>query len=314
MTNNNFKYRYPNNLAAKELIFFWTYAQIIFIGFSVLTSVYFYFGMKTTWPAVLTLAFVICTAQIDPTAKPVYAYLFDGLNYVFTPEYYAYDGKIHTAAKSRKKNKKKKESDVPEGYQNNDFSKLMIIGIAAVALVFGYLFFDEPKTQESAIRLTLDDKASEVIPYDEGAGSIDAKTFIKSVTGEVTAEPAMIDTKKPGEVTVKYTVKNGSASKGFEQKFTVAEEAKVEITLNSDTVTVQQGSEFDPKANIKSVALDGAELMYSDALSNGMYTITGTVDTSVAGTYTVTVAAKDNAGNTSQKDFTVNVLEAGTEQ
>ena len=75
--------------------------------------------------------------------------------------------------------------------------------------------------------------------------------------------------------------------------FTVEDHIAPSITLVDTAVAVNRGESFQASSVVRAVSdpVDG-NLSYSNELSNGTYTISGTVDTNTMGTYPVTVTAR----------------------
>ena len=83
-----------------------------------------------------------------------------------------------------------------------------------------------------------------------------------------------------------------------------------QITVSTDAVSIEAGSEFAPGSLVTSVKdeTDG-ELPYADEEKNGSFTVRSDVNTDTPGTYTVTIIARDNAGNRSEASIAVTVKE-----
>ena len=130
----------------------------------------------------------------------------------------------------------------------------------------------------------------------------DENVSVKSVEG--------FDSKKVGEQTLQVTFSDGKKEKQEEVKVTVEDTKKPEITLKKDKVSITAGDKLTLKDNVKEVKdpVDG-DLKYSDKQveKDGYYIDKGKLDTKKAGTYEVTVIAKDKNGNESKKSFKVEV-------
>ncbi len=82
---------------------------------------------------------------------------------------------------------------------------------------------------------------------------------------------------------------------------TVADIAAPSITLKSTDINVKNGDSFDAKSNIAS-AIDNLD---GDVTSK--VNVSGSVNTSKAGSYTVNYTVTDNAGNTANASAKVTV-------
>ena len=112
-----------------------------------------------------------------------------------------------------------------------------------------------------------------------------------------------VDTKKmDGTQSIKVTATDESGNK-TENTYdvTVADMAAPTITLKSNDVNVNYGSSFDAKSNLVS-AIDNLD---GDVTSK--VNVSGSVNTSKSGSYTVNYTVTDNAGNTSNASAKVTV-------
>lgn len=119
-------------------------------------------------------------------------------------------------------------------------------------------------------------------------------------------------------LTTLLTITGCASTKETSNSYTNSSEdtTKPIITLVSDSVTVEKGTNYSAKDNIKSVtdAIDGTlEYAKSDKKGSAYYLIDDSkVDTSKAGTYKVTVTATDKTGNVETKEFNVIVKDKDT--
>jgi hypothetical protein len=117
-----------------------------------------------------------------------------------------------------------------------------------------------------------------------------------------------LDLSTTGEQTILYTLAYGEALRYYEQTF-VIEDTKAPAIRTEENRTVEYGTDFDPMTMIQSVRDVGAgDLPYGEG-DQGSYTLEGDFDPETPGTYTFTVHAADNHGNTSKKSFSVTVKE-----
>ncbi len=82
------------------------------------------------------------------------------------------------------------------------------------------------------------------------------------------------------------------------------------VTVRKAAVYITEGDAYSLQDNIYSVTDDtDGVLAYSETASDGSYTITGSFDPAEAGSYVITVTARDRSGNTGTESFTVYVQE-----
>lgn len=175
-------------------------------------------------------------------------------------------------------------------------------------------------------------QTTEVLEY--SGKTVDPLTLVTCANSnvDVSAEGS-IDLSRTGERAVTYRLSLGKASDERILTFTVRDTKAPTVAFADEKVTVQQGGEFDPLANIVSVTdpVDG-DLLRVDAepeaivpvsaaqgsashgdsaatYESGWYLVSSTVDISVPGEYPVTVTAMDVHGNRTTKDYQV-VVEA----
>jgi hypothetical protein len=236
--------------------------------------------------------------------------------------------------------KKRSYSSGSNGRQKNkepkDYGKLGIALAVVLAAVLLFVdvtaYFNQKKADDArdaakekalaSLNLTFN-KESATIEYSMG-DPIDALTLVTADNGnrtddnlKVTAKPSAIDPKTVGKTAIKYTVSD-TDSDGEEidkdYKFTaqVVDTTLPVIQVNYESYVITAGDEFNPADMITSVAdpVDGALGLVDQVpadTSTGYYTIASNLDTETAGTYTITVTAVDNHGNTATKDVGVQV-------
>ena len=195
---------------------------------------------------------------------------------------------------------------------------ISIAGAAAVLiLISGFFIFDSMKKQKAfeEAENSLFIEVDESLMNAEYGEPFDARKAITSHEGEITSvtEP---DTKQTGDVTVIYTLSKQdaygkTAEKSFEKTLHIKDTKAPEITFKEDSVHIREGESFDPLANIEAVSdpVDGA-LKQTDRLENGTWIIEDETKPDTPGKYTVTVHAKDNSGNKTEKSYTVQVESA----
>lgn len=184
-------------------------------------------------------------------------------------------------------------------------------------------------TLENSITLTVKDEYKDSIeltkdssfkdPLDMVTISVNGTTIDPKVTNEkvtVTSDPNLIDTSVNQSYTVKYTVTafdeyDQEVKKEFSQIYTVKDSEKPIITLNQEAVTINYAQSYDPASNV-TVTDNHDTVSKVTALSNGLagFVVEGTWSNTSAGTYTLTVKAKDGDDNyADEKTFTLTVKE-----
>ncbi len=111
-----------------------------------------------------------------------------------------------------------------------------------------------------------------------------------------------VNTKSIGsyDIDIVATDSSGNASEK-ELKVNVKDISGPQLTLTKKSVTIKVGQSFNPKSYLKS-SIDN----YDGDITNQV-TISGSVNTKKAGTYTLTYTSKDTTGNTSTQKLTVRV-------
>ena len=119
-----------------------------------------------------------------------------------------------------------------------------------------------------------------------------------------------LDINKIGRQEVKVTFTDGSRTLEKQMVIDVEDTAYPIIKFKKKVVTLNAGEKYDVRNNIKTVKdpVDG-DLAYSDKKTekNGYYIDSGKLNTKKAGTYEVTVIAKDVNGNEAKESFKVMV-------
>ena len=191
------------------------------------------------------------------------------------------------------------------------------LAVICVASVGGYEYwkYEDKKNREAAHQaaqdsLVLELAADPTIEYGEEITDPEAlaMSYVTKSAGDVTVANAdSLDSMKIGTVNLTYTVSTQDTygvevSESKDLTVTVKDTQAPEITLASDTVSIQEGSTFDPLANVTEVKdpVDGD-------LDKEKLTVDNTVNTEKPGDYTVTVAAADKSGNTTDVAYAVTV-------
>ena len=115
-----------------------------------------------------------------------------------------------------------------------------------------------------------------------------------------------VDTTKPGQYIVKYSVTD-SAGATAKKEVTVTVLSKVSVInaipqIKAENQTIKVGDKFNPLANV--TAYDAEDL----DLTHKVKVIENNVDTTKPGQYTVKYSVTDSAGATAKKEVTVTVL------
>ncbi|MDE6476224.1 MAG: hypothetical protein K2L08_05160 [Erysipelotrichaceae bacterium] len=189
--------------------------------------------------------------------------------------------------------------------------KKVYIGLAIILVVIcavgvtGTMIYANNKKQAILDSIYIKFIENPTIEY--GAETIDYQSFIEDSVGEVKLPIETIDTKEVGSKELVYKV----SKEGYEKEEKVSVEVKdtkaPEITLKEASVTIEIGTEFDPKSNIESV-VDPVDGVIEE------YEVTHNIDVNVVGEYAVTIKATDKNGNVTEKTYTVVVKEKEVEQ
>lgn len=186
---------------------------------------------------------------------------------------------------------------------------------------------------EESITLTVKDEYKDSIAVTKNSSFLDPLDMVTiSINGStvdpknltdgktsVICDTSTIDTSKNQSITVKYTVTatdeyDQEVKKDFSQIFTIKDSEKPVITLVSESVTINNAQSYDPATNV-TVADNLDKIEKVNALSNGIagFVVEGSFDNTKAGSYVMTVKAKDADDNyADEKQFTIVVKEKAT--
>jgi transglutaminase-like putative cysteine protease len=118
-----------------------------------------------------------------------------------------------------------------------------------------------------------------------------------------------LDTTKAGMQKIVYA-NSESEEEQVQYAFVYDSQAPV-IESDSASLSIYEGQSFSlDDFGISAYDPDDASLSYAKKEKKGSYWMSGDVDTSKTGTYTFTITAMDGRGNTSSKEFSVEVLES----
>lgn len=164
--------------------------------------------------------------------------------------------------------------------------------------------------------ITVDVSKNRVVEY--GTESYDTVAMLSNVSGSVSVLKD-VNTNKVGEQIVLFQIEKDNVKKNVPVAIEVVDSMAPIIELGAEILYVNSGKSIDIKSNIISVTdnVDG-ELKYID--SNDVseenvnyYTINGSVDTNVVGSYQIEIKAVDSANNVTIKNFNVIVISHGKE-
>ena len=153
---------------------------------------------------------------------------------------------------------------------------------------------------------------SAIIEY--GSSNYSISELIDNVDGEIVSIKKDVDTNLVGKQEIVVEVEKNSIVKEIPIVVEVKDTVAPEIKIKEETVSIEQGSDFDLLSNLESVSdvVDG-ELEYqmkeivNDEVDTNYYTVLGTVNTEIVGTYDLTVKAVDKYGNISTVNYLLNV-------
>lgn len=160
----------------------------------------------------------------------------------------------------------------------------------------------------------LDVTFSEVKAVEYGTENYDPIDLVENVPyGKIVKYTSYVDTNSIGTQKLMFVVEEQNVTKVINVEVEVVDTEKPEISMEEEEISIEEGNEYDIKENIKSVIdkVDG-ELEYVENESEdkkSYYTITSDLDTSVPGSYSVSVKAVDNSGNINEKTYNINVTE-----
>ena len=155
-------------------------------------------------------------------------------------------------------------------------------------------------------------RTTKVVEY--GRGAIDATRLVSCSDATVTVTAEDLSIESCGKQTVTYTLERNDATRTVTKTFTVRDTKGPQIVLADAAPSIDRGEAFDPYACVTSVEdpVDGplAQVDVAPAEDgDGWYTIEGTVDADVAGTYFLTVRAHDRNANQATKELRVSVVD-----
>ena len=153
-------------------------------------------------------------------------------------------------------------------------------------------------------------QSTEVLEYSNK--TLDPVTLVTCDMDDVEITAERIDLSKVGDAKVKFTLTKGASTKTEELTFEVRDTKKPTIEVTSDTVKISKDQPFDLYTIVKSASdpVDG-ELarIGKQGEGEGYYSVEGTFDNAVPGTYFLTARAQDRNGNHTEKEVRLEVTE-----
>ena len=209
---------------------------------------------------------------------------------------------------------------------------VIVLCLCAIPVRFAMIKAEEKKKEiahEKALQSLqisfVTEDGEEIQNFEYGAQAVQARSLVESHTGnlEILGD-AYID---PSSLTPYETVYRLSTEDEYGEPvswdvvrhYSVSDTTGPVIVLKSTAVELFSTGSYDPKSNIDSVTdeVDGhleyaekePEALSEDAwgriYENGWYTVTGNVNPSAKGTYSVKVTASDKHGNRTEESYTV---------
>ena len=123
-----------------------------------------------------------------------------------------------------------------------------------------------------------------------------AKDMIAEINGELETENEKLFTDKTGDYDFHYTVRKGPFSKDVVYHYVVVDTTPPKLQAKEEVISIDQGEKYDEEDMKKNIVVD-----------EGALSFTSDLDTTFPGDYLVKVSATDDAENTSEISYTVNV-------
>ena len=185
----------------------------------------------------------------------------------------------------------------------------VVIALVAGLGIFAFLRYQSYESLDKSLQITFNDD----LVFEYGY-PIETKSLVKEYTGQLSYEPAIIECNEVGIFNVAFYVTDvdkyaQKITKKYSPFYEVKDTSAPIITLNNPSVSFSAGTAFDPYTNIKEISdtVDGA-LTKADTLRKGTYTVSSNVDINTAGSYTVSIQAKDLNGLVTILEYPVNVM------
>ena len=176
----------------------------------------------------------------------------------------------------------------------------------------------EARTQKTLEAVKLEQK-TKTLEYSKK--TVDPLTLVTCDDSSITVSTDdKIDLTAIGKASITYTLALGGQETTRTVEFAVKDTKAPTIKFAKKAPKIEVGDSYDPADNVKSVKdpADGALTLVSSeptanegagepAYDEGWYTVEGSVDTSTAGVYPISVTAADIHGNVTTKSFDVKV-------
>ena len=192
---------------------------------------------------------------------------------------------------------------------NTILKRSLKLAVFYIVIVLGSYAFIYNEIYKSISVSTVDNT---VVEY--GTSNYDVNKLINKVDGKVVSVKQDIDTSKVGVQEVILEVEKNAIVKEVPIYVEIKDTVAPVIELKEETITVNQGDSVDVLSNVNSIydAVDGnlnyqMNALVNESVDTDYYTVSGNVDTNVAGEYTVSVKAVDKYGNSSIKDYVIKV-------
>lgn len=145
-----------------------------------------------------------------------------------------------------------------------------------------------------------------------GLGTVNPASLVTCSDPTVSVTAPALDISSTGSKAITFTLTKGRSTRTADITFEVRDTQAPTLTLRNDSVTLKQGTAYDPLNNVVSASdpVDGALTRVSSVPSRtktGWWTVTGSYNLNKAGRYTLQAVACDRNGNRSTRNFTLTV-------
>ena len=182
---------------------------------------------------------------------------------------------------------------------------LMMISLVMMLCCYTYHNFYTYKN----IKVVVKDNAA--IEY--GSANYDVNKLIKEIDGEIISIKKDIDTSVVGNQEMIVEVKKENVVKEVPIVISVVDTTAPVIKIKEDKISINEGDSYDLNSVVESVddQVDGKIEYYSKADDNTrfFYNFIYEGDLNAVGDHKISIVAKDKYGNTTTKDFTLEVKE-----
>ena len=190
----------------------------------------------------------------------------------------------------------------------NKKKKIILLVVLSVILIFligiaSYFTYININGESKYLKIELNGKEEVTINYKEEYEDLGAKASYKNkdITKDIVTSNNL-DLEHVGTYTYTYKIKYKKHSKEIKRTVKVVDLERPEITLNGEKeITIYVGSNYEEKG---ATALDNYDLDLTEKIE-----ISGNVDTSKVGEYTITYKVNDSSGNEASIERLVKVIE-----